>query len=237
LIPGETSEYYYPPALTQSQAVLFKRVINQVSTSNILNVTARPANLSISSTSTSSNVDLKALNAISIQGDLIPPAGYQYNIRAGGSVTITQPSIIKPGVSITVGSVCESGFSGARMGTITESVTTVEDTLSIDLVESTLEDPASLEEVNFHQKEKAYLNISPNPSDGITVVRYRVEKPGYVRLSIVDNLGVKVIGFEEEDVYPGLYEFKFDANSWVDGLYIYTLTTIDHTESKKLIVK
>jgi ligand-binding sensor domain-containing protein len=58
----------------------------------------------------------------------------------------------------------------------------------------------------------------PNPSSGITKIRYRIESPGIISLLLTDALGNRKI-LKSEYKYPGDYIEEFDLSAYSQGLY------------------
>jgi hypothetical protein len=81
----------------------------------------------------------------------------------------------------------------------------------------------------------------PNPFNSSTKIAFTIPltaSSGYqfVNLSIIDVLGREVARLFSEEVSPGNYEVEFNAGSLPSGVYIYSLTTNEHSLSKKLTI-
>ena len=93
----------------------------------------------------------------------------------------------------------------------------------------------------------------PNPFNPSTMISYRLTATGYVTLKIYDILGNEVATLVNEEKQPGIYEVEFSAkggfasggnasgNSGIvrnlpSGLYFYTLSASDFSETKKMIL-
>lgn len=76
----------------------------------------------------------------------------------------------------------------------------------------------------------------PNPSNGLTVIRYGLKKAGDVKISIYNIMGqlVEVLVNEYQDF--GVYNIPFEKGSHGTGVYIYKIEVNDFTASKKMIL-
>jgi len=76
----------------------------------------------------------------------------------------------------------------------------------------------------------------PNPFNPSTLITYLVPDAADVRLEIFDLLG-KRIRLLEQGVKPsGQYEVTFDASGLSSGVYFYTLTAGNFTQTRKMVV-
>ena len=76
----------------------------------------------------------------------------------------------------------------------------------------------------------------PNPFNPITTIKYSISNPGYVTLKVYDILGKEVTTLVNEEKQAGIYKVEFDASNLASGIYIYTLTADNYSDSKKLIL-
>ena len=53
----------------------------------------------------------------------------------------------------------------------------------------------------------------PNPFNSATIIRYRIEEPGRVRLEVFDIQGQKVKTLADGDVGPGVYQVEWDGTN------------------------
>lgn len=76
----------------------------------------------------------------------------------------------------------------------------------------------------------------PNPFKGQTRIRYMLDKPGHVALSIYDVLGREVALLV--DIYQaiGQHEVVFDSFSLPDGLYLYSLNQAGQIKTRKMTI-
>ena len=76
----------------------------------------------------------------------------------------------------------------------------------------------------------------PNPFNPITTIRFQVMDYEHSKLTVFDVLGREVAVLVNEILYPGEYEYKFDATGLNSGVYYYRIETFRYTETKKMIL-
>jgi len=76
----------------------------------------------------------------------------------------------------------------------------------------------------------------PNPFNPSTVIRYSVSSAQLVTLKIYDVLGREVATLVNEEKPSGNYEVEFNASKFSSGIYFYTLTAGEYTNTKKMIL-
>jgi hypothetical protein len=77
----------------------------------------------------------------------------------------------------------------------------------------------------------------PNPFNPTTSIRFDIQKQSEVTLKIYDVMGREVATLiNNETVTPGTKEVDFDASSLSSGIYFYTLSTVDFTDTKKMML-
>lgn len=84
----------------------------------------------------------------------------------------------------------------------------------------------------------------PNPFNPTTRIKYDVPKNSFVKLIVYDLLGREAATLVNEKQNPGTYEAKWDVtgggSNYASGIYFYTLSATDGTESfsqtKKMIL-
>ena len=81
-----------------------------------------------------------------------------------------------------------------------------------------------------------YQNF-PNPFNPSTEISYALNKSSNVELKVFDMLGKSITTLVDEYKQPGVYHSTFSTqnSSLTSGIYYYTLTTNDFTETKKMI--
>ncbi len=76
----------------------------------------------------------------------------------------------------------------------------------------------------------------PNPFNPTTQIRWQSPVSGWQTLKVYDVLGNEVAALVDEFRDAGFYEINFDASQLSSGVYIYKLSTVDFTETKKMIL-
>ena len=85
-------------------------------------------------------------------------------------------------------------------------------------------------------KEFKLTQNYPNPFNPSTKIAYSVPVSGNVSMVIYDNLGEEVATLVNENKAAGTYNVEFDASSLPSGIYFYSLTSGNFTETKKMIL-
>ena len=80
------------------------------------------------------------------------------------------------------------------------------------------------------------LQNFPNPFNPVTRVRYTVQRPGSVRLDIVDLNGQVVDNIEEGIRSPGSHEAIWDAKGHASGTYFLLLTSPEGVRTRKVVL-
>ncbi len=83
----------------------------------------------------------------------------------------------------------------------------------------------------------------PNPFNPTTTIHFSVESasgrkgdPARVTLKVYDVLGHEVATLVNENLQPGSYEVRFNAEGFASGVYFYRLTAGKFTESKRMVL-
>ena len=93
--------------------------------------------------------------------------------------------------------------------------------------------PVSVDnENNGLPNEFVLYNNYPNPFNPITNISYDVSVEAFVKLTVFDLLGRKVVTLVEDEILQGHYETIFDASDLSSGIYIYSLTA---TNGEKIL--
>ncbi|MCB9219624.1 MAG: T9SS type A sorting domain-containing protein [Ignavibacteriales bacterium] len=89
-------------------------------------------------------------------------------------------------------------------------------------------------------------NNYPNPFNPITIIPFSISATNdnqsefaqgiNVSIKVYNILGSEVANLLHERINPGKYEIKFDAGSLSSGIYYYTLTTGNFTQTKRMIL-
>ncbi|MDP2038479.1 MAG: sugar-binding protein [Ignavibacteria bacterium] len=76
----------------------------------------------------------------------------------------------------------------------------------------------------------------PNPFNPTTKLKYSIMKPGFVTLKVYDVLGREVANLVNEFQNSGSYNLNFDASKLSSGVYLYTISSGDFVQSKKMLL-
>ncbi|MBN2790850.1 MAG: T9SS type A sorting domain-containing protein [Candidatus Delongbacteria bacterium] len=82
---------------------------------------------------------------------------------------------------------------------------------------------------------KLYQNY-PNPFNPVTDISFSLNTQNHVKLTIFNQKGQLVDNLINKVLNRGLHQVKFDASDLNSGIYYYTLTIKDRTETKKMIL-
>ncbi|NOZ45432.1 MAG: T9SS type A sorting domain-containing protein, partial [Chlorobi bacterium] len=91
--------------------------------------------------------------------------------------------------------------------------------------------------------QKTAFSVFPNPTNEITTIRYKIQKPSKIRISIYNLQGRLVNTLVNENKSSGEYEIKWNGLSYngnivENGLYIiYLQTTLNIYAQRLLIIK
>ena len=91
--------------------------------------------------------------------------------------------------------------------------------------------------------EAGYLNSYylsqnyPNPFNPATKISYKIGEPGFVRLKVYNVLGDEVKTLVNEFEISGEYSIDFDASLLSSGVYFYTLSVNNFTQTRKMILE
>lgn len=94
----------------------------------------------------------------------------------------------------------------------------------------------SVEKITSNIPTEFYLEQNyPNPFNPSTQIRFGITKASNVELKVYDILGREVVTLiDKEFMNAGVYNVKFNAVDLASGIYIYKLTTGNHSISKKM---
>lgn len=76
----------------------------------------------------------------------------------------------------------------------------------------------------------------PNPFNPSTKIRYELPQSEKVTLKVYDIIGKEIATLVNKEKPAGSYEVNFNANKLASGIYYYTLTAGNFTQSKKMIL-
>jgi len=77
----------------------------------------------------------------------------------------------------------------------------------------------------------------PNPFNPSTSIEYYVGEPGLVQLKVYNVLGVEVASIVNEQQNAGNYTVGFDAARLSSGVYFYSLSVNNFTQTRKMILE
>ena len=76
----------------------------------------------------------------------------------------------------------------------------------------------------------------PNPFNPNTTIKYTIPSQSFVQLKVYDVLGNEVATLVDEEKSIGSYTVSFNALNIPSGVYFYSLTAGDFTQTKKMIL-
>jgi len=80
---------------------------------------------------------------------------------------------------------------------------------------------------------KLYQNY-PNPFNPTTKISFKINKEGFVSLSVFNLVGQEVSSLVYENKKPGVYEVEFDAQDLPSGVYLYKLQINGYVSVKRM---
>jgi len=85
--------------------------------------------------------------------------------------------------------------------------------------------------------EPSFMSIYPNPTDGVSAIKFSLEESADVQLTVFNSLGQKVNQVYSGSLSAGQASFEFDASSSQDpnGLYLIQLIVNDKVYSDRLL--
>lgn len=76
----------------------------------------------------------------------------------------------------------------------------------------------------------------PNPFNPATLISFSIPSAGFVELRVYDILGREVEVLVGQHLDRGSYKYIFDGGTLPSGIYFYTLTAKDFSQTKKMIL-
>ncbi len=147
-----------------------------------------------------------------------PPVQPGDTLKTSLHVFTDQVSIATAHVQIQVGT-----FRNPDDRTILNFTATTDPTVSVN--ESNL--------LNTYYLSQNY----PNPFNPSTIISYNVGEPGLVQLKIYNILGVEVATLVNEQQNSGSYTVDFDAAKLSSGVYFYSMSVNNFTQTRKMILE
>ena len=76
----------------------------------------------------------------------------------------------------------------------------------------------------------------PNPVISYTSITYLIPEKSHVSLIVRNVFGQEIVMIEDETRNPGYYTLQFNVENLSYGIYFYTLSTGNYTETKRMMV-
>lgn len=76
----------------------------------------------------------------------------------------------------------------------------------------------------------------PNPFNPSTTISFTIPQSDFVTIKIFNSIGEEVVTLISELMDAGTHMIEFNADKLSNGVYVYTLQTGDHFQSKKMIL-
>jgi len=91
------------------------------------------------------------------------------------------------------------------------------------------------QESNISTPKDFYLEQNyPNPFNPSTTIRFSIPSGTSVQLKVYNVLGNEIATIVNDELPAGNYSLDYDASNLPSGIYFYTLTTNDFSETKKM---
>lgn len=91
------------------------------------------------------------------------------------------------------------------------------------------------EDVSLAETYNLYQNY-PNPFNPSTTISYYIQKSGLVSLKVYNMLGKEVANLVNEVQNVGPKQISFNGSNLSSGIYYYTISTGDFTDTKKMML-
>jgi hypothetical protein len=79
-------------------------------------------------------------------------------------------------------------------------------------------------------------NNYPNPFNPGTTIKFGISVKAFVKLKIYNSLGMEVENLIYQNLNPGTYEVRWNAQNFNSGIYYYRFETDGFIESKKMLL-
>ena len=99
-----------------------------------------------------------------------------------------------------------------------------------------IDNPTSINSITSEPGKFTLSQNYPNPFNPVTRLDYSIPVQGFVSLKVYDALGKEVASLVNEKKNTGLYEVEFNGSGLSSGIYFYTLTADNFTETKRMIL-
>jgi photosystem II stability/assembly factor-like uncharacterized protein len=85
-------------------------------------------------------------------------------------------------------------------------------------------------------KEFSLFQNYPNPFNPSTRIKFDVPLKSFVRLVIYNELGKEIITLVNNEMKPGSYETRWNAENYSSGVYFYKLTAGNYSQTRKMVL-
>lgn len=98
--------------------------------------------------------------------------------------------------------------------------------------------PVGVERENGTSQLSSYVlgQNYPNPFNPSTTLNYQIPENSFVTLKVFDMLGREIATLVNQQKPAGKYNVEFNAGNIPSGIYIYTLSTENFKETKKMVL-
>jgi hypothetical protein len=76
----------------------------------------------------------------------------------------------------------------------------------------------------------------PNPFNPRTTIQFSIPEQSFVKLEVFNSLGEKITTLVSEELNAGNYKYEWNAENLSSGIYCYTLTANNFSQTKKLVL-
>ena len=76
----------------------------------------------------------------------------------------------------------------------------------------------------------------PNPFNPSTKISYSLSDPAQTKITIHDLVGKEISVLVDKFMTAGNHQVTFNATGLASGIYVYRMTTDEHTITKKMLV-
>jgi hypothetical protein len=91
--------------------------------------------------------------------------------------------------------------------------------------------------INGNVPDKFQLKQNyPNPFNPVTGIRFKIKEFGMATMIIFNSLGEKIEKLVDQNLYPGEYDIKWNAEKYPSGIYFCTLVNNNNKEIIKMIL-
>ena len=94
--------------------------------------------------------------------------------------------------------------------------------------------------MNNQSIKKYHYNLEqnyPNPFNPNTMIKYNLDKPNYIKLTIFNLTGQEIATVVNGFQTSGVHEINWQAEGLPSGIYFYRLQAGDFSDTKKLILQ